>query len=64
MHALVGGTSSLTLRQLYRSWDLGYSRMQVFRGSREQIAYTLKRVGESPDAAEHNAFKLPHAFKA
>jgi hypothetical protein len=63
IHALIGGTAQLALRQVYRCWTLGHSHIRIYRGSARSIGYALKRLGEGPDAAEHSAFKLPREFR-
>jgi hypothetical protein len=63
IHTLFAGTEGLTQQRISHYWRLGHSSIRVFPGYRRIISYVVKRLGESPEAAELNAFHLPPDYR-
>lgn len=49
LHALVGGTDAVTVRQLERWWDLGFTRIAPYDATRGGAYYVSKLVDRFPD---------------
>lgn len=50
LHALIGGTKHLSVRELECCWKVGFTRVTQFDADRGGVAYVSKDISLGPDA--------------
>jgi hypothetical protein len=61
LHVILGGTESLTTKQIERAWKGGYSRIKLLHSPEGAIRYAVKNLGQFPENCDMSRRFIPLA---